>query len=234
MRLLFSITRALARPALTMVLALSMTQASAWAGDLSKYRTYQLGSHLPAISKQTGVSLAQVKVLSSRPALIQELAWRPQPSNAPSRTETAQEVVFSFYNGELFHIVVNYDRYETEGLTTEDIVESISASFGIAAKPTAAVKSTQGRYSDQEELLAQWQDSQYSFELLRSPFGPTYKLIGSLKSLEASAQAAIAESARLDDKEAPQREADRTARENETERVKLEKARLVNKPKFRP
>jgi hypothetical protein len=54
------------------------------------------------------------------------------------------------------------------------------------------------------------------------------------EAVETPAQAAIAESVRLDNKEAPQREADRTAREDEAERVKLEKARLVNKPKFRP
>lgn len=216
------------------LLALGMTHVPVSAGDLSKYRTFQFGSNLTAISKQSGVSLAQVKVLYTRPALIQELAWRPQPANSPSRTEPAQEVVFNFYNGELFHIVVNYDRYETEGLTTEDIVGSISSSFGMASQSVAEAKTGQSRYSDQEEILAQWADSQYSFELLRSPFGPTYKLIGSLKRLESAAQTAIAESGRLDNKEAPQREADRTAREDEAERAKLEKARLVNKPKFRP
>ena len=216
------------------LLAIGITQASLYAGDLSKYRAFQFGSTLPAISKQAGISLAQVKVLNSRPALIQELSWRPQPTNAPSRSDTAQEIVFTFFNGELFHIVVNYDRYETEGLTAEDIAGSISSSFGLPAQSIAPAKYGQSRYSDQEEPLAQWQDSQYIFELLRSPFGPTYRLIGSMKRLEAAAQAAIAESARLDTKEAPQREADRTAREDETERVKLEKARLVNKPKFRP
>ena len=47
-------------------------------------------------------------------------------------------------------------------------------------------------------------------------------------------QAAILEAKRLDDQEAPQRDAERVAREEEAERVKLDKARLVNKPKFRP
>ncbi len=216
------------------LLAIGIAQASLFAGDLSKYRAFQLGSTLPAVSKQAGVSLAQVKVLNSRPALIQELSWRPQPTNSPSRSDTAQEIVFTFINGELFHIVVNYDRYETEGLTAEDIASSISSSFGLPAQSITPAISGQSRYSDQEEPLAQWQDSLYAFELLRSPFGPTYKLIGSMKRLEAAAQTAIAESARLDTKEAPQREADRSAREDETERAKLEKARLVNKPKFRP
>ena len=46
-----------------------------------------------------------------------------------------KEVVFSFYDGELFRIVVNYDRYQTEGLTAEDFVEAISATYGPAESP---------------------------------------------------------------------------------------------------
>jgi hypothetical protein len=69
--------------------------------------------------------------------------------------------------------------------------------------------------------------------LIRFSYGPTFKLVGVLKRLEAPVQAAIIEAARLDDKEAPQREADRLVKESETERMKLEKARLLNKPKFR-
>ena len=215
-------------------LMFGLAQGFALAGDLSRYRTFQFGSSLQAISEQSGSSLAQVKVVSSRPALIQVLAWRPQPSNYPSRSDSAQEIVFSFYEGELFQVAVNYDRYETEGLTTEDIVGSISKSFGVAAESISQVKPGQNTYSDRQESLAHWTDAHYSFELLRTPFGPTYKLIGRQKQLEALAQTAIAESTRLDTIEAPQREADEAAREDEMERVKLEKARQENKPKFRP
>ena len=74
-------------------------------------------------------------MIHRRPALIQELAWRPQPLGASSQTEPAKEVVFSFYNGELFQIAINYDRYETEGLTTDDFIEAISSTYGTAAKP---------------------------------------------------------------------------------------------------
>ena len=42
------------------------------------------------------------------------------------------------------------------------------------------------------------------------------------------------EAKRLDEQEAPQREAVRVASEEEAARAKLDKARLVNKPKFRP
>jgi hypothetical protein len=60
-------------------------------------------------------------------ALMQELQWRPQPLGTSSQTESAKDVVFSFYEGKLFRIVVDYDRYETEGLTADDFVDAISA-----------------------------------------------------------------------------------------------------------
>ena len=143
-------------------------------------------------------------------------------------------MVFGFYDGKLFRIEVNYDRYETEGLTADDFVDAISATYGPAAKPAAPVKILAGSYGDQEEILAQWQDSQYRFDLIRSSYGPTFRLVGVLKGLEAPAQAATLEAKRLDDQEAPQRDAARIASEEEAAKTKLEKARLVNKPKFRP
>jgi hypothetical protein len=203
-------------------------------GDLSRYRTFQLGADLPAIAKQVGSTPAQAKVIQSRSALMQELEWMPRSLGLSAQTESAKEIVFSFYNGELFRIVVNYDRYETEGLTTDDFVEALSAAYGIAAKPATPAKAPSGLYGEQEEVIAQWQDPQYRFDLVRSSYGPTFKLVGVLKRLEAQAEAAILEAARLDKEEAPQREAAQAAQQEETERVRLEKARLVNQPKFRP
>lgn len=222
------------RSALTSFLVLGVMWAAPAPGDLSKYRNFQLGTDLPAVIKQVGSSPSQTKVIHRRPALVQELVWRPQPLGSSFKTESVQEVIFSFYNGELFRIVVNYDRYETEGLTTEDIVGAISADYGISAKPSAPAEPEQGSYLDKEEVLARWQDPTYRFDLIRSSYGPSFRLIGVLKRLETAAQAAIVEAHRLDDNEAPQRNAARIASEEETLRAKLEKARLVNKAKFRP
>ncbi len=208
--------------------------AAALAADLSKYRHFQLGTDLPAIAKQVGASPSQAKVVHRRPALIQELEWRPQGLGPSSKTEAVQEVVFSFYDGELFRIAINYDRYKTEGLTADDFIEAISATYGIAEKPTAPANAVQGGYGDQEEIVARWQDLQYCFDLIRSSYGPSFKVIGVLKRLQTPAQAAITEAKRLDYQEAPQRDAARIADEKEAGRAKLEKSRLVNKPKFRP
>jgi len=202
--------------------------------DLSKYRNFQLGTDLPTIAKQVGASPSQAKAIQRRPALIQELEWHPQPLGPSSRTESANEVVFSFYDGELFRIAINYDRYATEGLTADDFIDVISATYGIAEKPTPPANALQGPYGDPQEIVARWQDSEYCFDLIRSSYGPSFRLVGALKRLQATAQAAITEAKRLDDQEAPQRDATRMADEKETERARLEKSRLVNRPKFRP
>jgi beta-xylosidase len=54
------------------------------------------------------------------------------------------------------------------------------------------------------------------------------------KRLDALARAAIAESVRLDDQEAPQRETERQKKKDEENRVRQEKARQANKAPFRP
>ncbi len=216
------------------VFLLGMTTAAASAGDLSKYRDFQLGTDLATIVKQTGANSSQVKVIDRRPALIQELDWYPQPPGASSKTEPVKEVVFSFYDGALFRIAVDYDRYETEGLAPEDFVETISARYGVATRPTGDSRIVQAANGDQDEVIARWEDPQYRFDLARSSYRPSFTLTAVEKKLDATARAAILESKRLDDQEAPQRDAARAASEEEAAQAKLDKARLVNKPNFRP
>jgi hypothetical protein len=220
--------------ALTSVFLCGAISAATVAGDLSKYRGFQFGADLPTVLKQAGADISQVKVIHTRPAIIQTLAWRPRSLGPSSQTESVGDVVFSFYNRELYRIAVNYDRYEIVGLTTEDIVGAVSLIYGPAGEPIAPAKVVQDQYGDKEEVGARWEDSQYSFDLIRSSYGPSFRLIGVQRKLDSSAQSAISEAKRLDDQEAPQRDAARAASEQEAARAKLEKARLVNKPRFRP
>jgi hypothetical protein len=220
-------------PRFTSLLVFGAMSAATFAADLSRYRDFQLGTDLPTVAKQTGANPSQAKVIHRRPALIQDLAWRPQSFSLSSKAEPAEEVVFSFYEGELFRIVVNYDRYETEGLTSDDIVDAISVNYGTAVKLPAPAKGGKEHYG-QEEVLARWQDPQYRFDLVRLPYGPSFRLIGVLRKLEQSAETAGLEATRLDEREAPQREAARVASQEDEVKAKLEKARLLNKPKFRP
>ncbi len=206
------------------------------APDLSRYREFQFGTNLPAIAKQVGLELSEAKVIHRRPALIQELEWRPPRSVGSSpQADPVSKVFFSFYNGELFRIVVNYDRYKTEGLTTEDVVEALSAKYGTATKPAGEVIFSSSQvYNDSEVVIARWEDSQYSFSLFRSSYQPTFGMVAFSKRLDALARAAIAEAIRLDEQEAPQREIERQKKQDAEDRAGQQKARVANKPNFRP
>jgi len=221
------------KSALTSLFVCGVMSAAA-AADLSQYRNIQFGTDLPAVAKQVGASASEAKVIHSRPVLMQELQWRPRGLGSSPRTESVDRVVFSFYNGELYRIAIQYDRNETEGLTTEDMVDAVSVTYGTAAKPPAPVKAAQDRYGDREDVIARWQDPQYGFDLIRSSYGRSFSLVGVMTRLDSPAQAATLEAKRLDDQEEPQRNAARLASEQEAVKDKLEKARLLNKPRFRP
>src|SRR5689334_11089565 len=87
--------------AITGLLTLGFVAGALSAGDLSKYRTFQLGADLPAIAKQLRVNASEAKVIHSRPALMQDLEWRGQPPGQ-SAAQASKDMVFSFYQGELF------------------------------------------------------------------------------------------------------------------------------------
>jgi hypothetical protein len=203
--------------------------------DLSRYREFQLGMNLFAVAKQAGVVPSEVRVIHQRPALIQELEWRPQGSFSSPPADPVSEVLFSFYNGELFRIVVNYDQHRTEGLTDEDMVDAISAKYGRATRPGAKIIlfSSFAVYNDSEKVIARWEDSQHSFNLFRSSYQRAFGMLVFSKQLDALAQAAIVEAIRLDEQEAPQREIERQKQEDEANRAEQDAARLVNKAAFR-
>ncbi len=205
--------------------------------DLSRYREFQFGMNLLAVAKQADVKPSEARVIHQRPAVIQELEWRPSRSIGSSpQGDPVKEVLFSFYNGELFRMVVNYDQLKTEGLTDEDMVEAISAKYGTATRPEAKIIlfSSFQVYNDSEKVIARWEDSQYSFNLFRSSYQPTFGILVLAKRLDALAGAAIVEAIRLDEREAPQREIERQKKQDEKNHAAQEQARLVNKPSFRP
>ena len=219
--------------ALTLLFVCGVSPA-ATAGDLSKYRDFQFGTDLSTALKRVGAEMSQVKLVHTRPALIQSLAWYPRSLGPASQSESVGDVVFSFYNGELYRIEVHYDRYAIEGLTTEDLVGAVSQIYGAAADPVTPAKIAQDQYGDQEEVVAHWENAEYGFDLIRSSYGPSFKLIGIQRKLGVLAQSAVLEAKRLDEQEAPQREAALAASEQEAAKAKLEKARLVNKSRFQP
>lgn len=208
------------------------------AADLSRYHQFRIGSDVAAVVRSAGSEASEVKVLYQRPALIQELQWRPDHSESPAGFETVRVVVFSFSEGQLFRIFVDYDRNKTEGLSAEDLIESIAVIYGVPTRPVAATMVTGSQldygYASSESVLARWQDATYSMSLIRSSQEPNFALIITSRKMDGVAQKAILEGARLDVIAAPQAERDRVAKEAANERASQAKAKLVNKPAFKP
>lgn len=203
---------------------------------LSTYREFEFGMDLAAIAKRADANPSDAKVIHQRPAVIQELAWQPRLYlGSTPQADSVRSILFSFYNGELYRIVVSYDRYRTEGLTTKDMVEAISARYGTATKPSAEITFSSSQvYNDSEVVIARWESPQYSFNLFRSSYQPTFGLVGYSKRLDGLARAAVVEAIRLDEQEAPQREIERQKEQDAKDRAGQAKARLANKPNFRP
>ena len=111
------------------------------AQNLSAYREFQLGMSLVAVAQRAGIT-PEARVLHQRPELIQELTWQP-PRRLGSFPpgDSVRQVLLSFYNGQLFRIVVNYEWDRTEGLTVEDMVEALSVTYGPATLPATEISS---------------------------------------------------------------------------------------------
>jgi hypothetical protein len=200
--------------------------------DLSKYRDFSLGMSLPELSNQVDLRPLQTKLMQKHPAVIQELTCWPGGSSDYSRqTDSVRQIFFSFYNGELFRILVTYDQGATHGLTAEDMVQAISAKYGTPTRPVDEINfPTNELYRSTEKVIARWEDSQYSINLVRSRFLNSFALVIFSKRLDAQVESAIAKSIRLEGQEVPQTEIDRQKKETDD----LEAARQKNRKIFRP
>ena len=201
--------------------------------DLSKYRNFSFGMRLVDISKQVDQIPTEANLIHQRPALIQELTWWPPLASGTPRAEPVRQILFSFYNGELYRILVTYDRYLTEGLTAADMVRTMSAKYGTATRPTAEINfptNETGEYGTTEKVIVRWEDSRYSFNLFRSSLSNTFGLVMFSKRLDAQAEAAIAKSLKLEGREDPQKEVARVKKEADD----LETPQQKNIKAFRP
>jgi hypothetical protein len=108
--------------------------------DLSKYQNFSFGMRLVDLSEQVDQKPAEANLIHQRPAVIQELTWWPPLASGTRLAEPVRQILFSFYNGELYRILVTYDRYVTEGLTADAMVRTMSAKYGTATRPTAEIQ----------------------------------------------------------------------------------------------
>ena len=210
------------------------------AQDLSTYRDFHLGMSLADVAKRAEIA-PEAHVVLERPALIQELTWQPQRWLASTRSDSLKKVQFSFYNGQLFRLLVTYDRDKTEGLTVEDMTAAISATYGLALLRTTPPAPAAGAgapgsapLDNGDKFLAAWGDSEHSIDLFQSSYQMVFGLVVRSRPMDLLAQAAMAEGARLDAEQAPQREIERQQKSTDDKRVRTAAARESNKQTFRP
>jgi hypothetical protein len=190
-------------------------------------------SSLEAVIAESGGRAADVKTVHQRPAKIQEIEWRaPYVDFGRELADPVHDIAFRFYNEVLYQIVVNYDRDRTDGLTSNDIVESLTTTYGTPvarsarSRPASAIR--------ESVVLAQWANNRSSVTLLRDAYSREFQLIVIAKALSARARHAIRQADRLDAIEAPRRELEERKKEAADESTARAKTRTTNKAAFRP
>lgn len=205
----------------------------------SQYRDFELGSDVASVSSRAGVASPDVKTIHRRPALLQDLEWRPSPwvrgSTEPS-TDPVYQIRFSFYDDQLFRIVVDYGNDRTKGMTGPDMIEAIAAVYGSPLLRTSRPNRVASRLETESgPIVALWGDSGHEVGLYQSSsYGSAYRLIVTDRRVDGLARQAESQAVRLDDQEAPAREVARQKKELDDSRAAAAKARIANKDVFRP
>jgi hypothetical protein len=209
------------------------------AQDFSRYRVFQLGSSLSSVALAANMGPSDARVIHQRPALIQELDWRPQYQSPSTRIamDPVLEVALTFYNDQLFRITITYDSSRTDGMTNADVIEAVSATYGRAVVPATPHATPRFSESSRNEAItiARWVKGDRILTLSRSVFPVAFRLVMVSTTLNDLAEASVAEAVSPDDAdEALQREADRRKRELADAIAAQDRARLRNKAAFHP
>jgi hypothetical protein len=227
-------------PLLLVGLALSLSSSLLLAQEgRPHYRGFVLGSDLSSVSARVNVAASDATVVHARPALMQDLKWRPSyfvaGTNQP-QTDVVEQIVFSFYDDQLFRLTIDYDRQRTEGMTAADMVAALSETYGSAVKPTLRANSASASAMDVESgvPISRWATDEYSVALFRSTLGQAFRVVVTSTALDALARTADAQAVRLDLREAPQRAIAKQKKDAEDARLSEEKTRATNKAAFRP
>jgi hypothetical protein len=185
---------------------------------------------------RTGAAQRDVKTLHERPALLQELSWRPRYTigrNSADRDSVAT-IVFSFIDNQLFRMAISYDRSSTEGLTRDDMIASLSAMYGPRSTQRVVAPRPTFESLDTPTVIALWHHGDTTLTLNQSTYGGGFGVVITSNSLEALARKAQATAVTIDAREAPAREAARAREQADAARAAAEKTRTTNKATFKP
>jgi hypothetical protein len=215
------------------VLAVSTVSSA----ELSRYREFELGASVATVTAVTQNAARDLKIVHSRPALLQQLEWRPRYMLGPPQTDrnSIGEVVFSFVDDQLFKMSIAYAQDRTSGLTNEDMVDSLTAVYGAPSSPSPRTRTTSSAVAlDAPVVIAEWRHADTTVVLQRKPYNESFLLVITSLPLDIVARNAQATAAVMDEREAPAREAALLKKRADDERVAAETARSTNKKAFRP
>ena len=205
------------------------------AQELSRYRDYALESSVTSVATISKARESETKTLHERPARIQQLEWRaPYVTSGTEMADPVHDVLFSFCDDQLYQVVVTYDRDRMEGLTTADVLASLSTTYGVPVRKTAGPSALPVDLPPDSMVVARWEDAASLVILTRGSYSPQFQLMLISKALNTRARAAIKQALRLETQEAPQRERDQRKKESADALAASQKARVVNKAAFRP
>jgi hypothetical protein len=208
---------------------------TASAAELSRYREFELGSSVAAVTAVTLSAERDLKILHSRPALLQEVTWQPRyMTGAPvADRNSIGEMVFSFVDDRLFKMTVVYERGRTTGLTNADMIAALTELYGAptgqAAPPRAAADAL-----DTAAVIAEWRREDTNMSLRRGRYNESFSLVITSVSLDAIARKAQASALVMDVREAPAREAALSKKRADEQRQVEEQTRTANKKVFTP
>lgn len=201
----------------------------------SHYRGVSLGDPVQLVVDRLGANLADVATVHLRPALIQRLTYRPRRfvSGLTLEPDALAEMVLTFHVGRLARIAVSYDRDRTAGLTDADLLTALSATYGTSmltstpppAMPSAAVEA---------EPIGRWGDTDTLVVLRREAYSSRVGLTITAIESDRAMQAAVADSLRLDAREAPARDAARRDEAAKAASARADTIRQANKATFTP
>jgi hypothetical protein len=217
----------------TIVCAVVMAvQAVSAAPVYSRYRGVSIGDSVSAAIASLHMTASDVAVVHARPAMIQQLTWRPnQFTGGTGAPEALAEMVLTFHLGRLARVVATYDRDRTEGLTNADLHDVFTTIYGTSMLvPTPS----RVRASSEPETIGQWGDGKTLVVLLREGYPRRIKLTVSSIAADRLLRDGLASGVRFDAIEAPARDMVRRASEEQTKRTRDAQSRVDNKSAFKP
>jgi len=206
------------------------------AQNFARYRDFEFGMSVGSVAKQTETDVSTARTIHTLPGLVQTLQWYQRGAFSPlAAIDPVRSIRFDFYDDQLFKIVASYGTKQLEGLSADDLIEGISSVYGPPSRPAETVLvSAYKDYEDRQKVIARWENAENSYSLFKTSYGNEFGLLVFSKKLDEMAVRSIRESERLDVLSAPQREVERQEKRETDRQAQEEKARLTNKPNFRP